>query len=133
RLSDVDVFVAMSEFSRAKHRQFGFPRDMKVLPYFLPDPDPSRPSAVPRPHERPYFLFVGRLERIKGLDEVVEVFARYDEADLLVIGDGDHLEVLRALANGNPRVHFIGRLPVDALSAYYRHAIALVVPSICFE
>src|SRR5262249_30654563 len=89
RLTDVDAFIAMSEFSRKKHYEFGFPVAMKVLPYFLADPGPVHPPS-PRPHSRPYFLFVGRLERIKGLDDVIPLFARYDDADLLVIGDGEH-------------------------------------------
>jgi glycosyltransferase involved in cell wall biosynthesis len=133
-LADVDVFVAMSEFSRTKHEEFGFPREMTVLPYFLPDPDvgSSRSKTQP-PHTRPYFLFVGRLERIKGLEDVLHVFARYEDADLLVVGDGNHGPALRAMAAGNPRVRFVGRLPADGLASYYQHAIAALVPSICFE
>ena len=34
-----DAVIAMSEFSRDKHREFGFTREMEVLPYFLPDPE----------------------------------------------------------------------------------------------
>ncbi|MEQ1693789.1 MAG: glycosyltransferase family 4 protein, partial [Gemmatimonas sp.] len=37
QLHHVDAFIAMSDFSRDKHREFGFPREMEVLPYFLPD------------------------------------------------------------------------------------------------
>jgi glycosyltransferase involved in cell wall biosynthesis len=88
-LKHVDAFVAMSEFSRQKHREFGFPRDMEVVPYFLPDPEPAGVTAEsPSPHPRPYFLFVGRLEKIKGLDDVIPVFREYSDADLLVAGDG---------------------------------------------
>lgn len=133
-LANVDAFIAMSEFSRAKHREFGFPREMEVLPYFMPDPGP-RPPAVhePRPHPRPYFLFVGRLERIKGLDDVIPLFVDYPDADLLVAGDGEYGAELRRLAGGNPRVRFVGRVSAAQLGAYYRHAIALVAPSVCFE
>ena len=67
----VDAFIAMSRFSRDKHREFGFPRDMEVLPGFMSDPGPPRRRA-PRPAERPYFLFVGRLESIKGLEDVID-------------------------------------------------------------
>src|SRR5439155_7413318 len=31
----IDTFIAMSEFSRDKHREFGFPREMEILPSFL--------------------------------------------------------------------------------------------------
>jgi glycosyltransferase involved in cell wall biosynthesis len=130
---DVDVFLAMSEFSRSKHREFGFTRPMQVLPPFVADPQPSSTEAGTRPHERPYFLFAGRLERIKGLDDVVPIFADYPEADLVVAGDGNHEPALRALAAGNPRVRFVGHLGPDRLGDFYRHAIAAIAPSVCFE
>ena len=132
-LKHVDAFVAMSEFSRAKHREFGFPREMQVVPYFLPDAEPPSYAPDSSPHPRPYFLFVGRLERIKGLDDVLPVFAGFDRADLLIAGDGDYAPVLRAAAAGNPRVVFLGRVAPADLARYYRHATALIVPSVCYE
>ena len=134
----VDTFIAMSQFSRAKHREFGFPRDMEVVPYFLPDVTEVTEArkgegAEGTPHDRPYFLFVGRLEKIKGLDDVIPVFTRFDRADLLIAGDGEYADHLRALAGGNPRVRFLGRVAPADLSRYYRHAAALLVPSVCFE
>jgi glycosyltransferase involved in cell wall biosynthesis len=135
QLDHVDLFVAMSEFSRDKHKEFGFPREMEVLPCFLSEAGTSigsRPDTD-RPHARPYFLFVGRLERIKGLDDVIPAFERFDGADLLVAGDGEHAERLRQLAGGNPRIRFLGRLAPEALRPYYDHALAVIVPSVCFE
>jgi glycosyltransferase involved in cell wall biosynthesis len=128
--SHVDAFIAMSEFSRAKHAEFGFPRPMEVLPYFLPDK--AAAGAAARPQERPYYLFVGRLEKIKGLDDVIPAF-RDSEADLLIAGDGTYEPTLRALAADIPRVRFLGRVAPEALRPYYRHAEALVVPSVCYE
>jgi len=132
----VDAFIAMSEFSRAKHREFGFEPDMQVVNYFLPDPAPGGEAAVAgeaSPHARPYFLFVGRLEKIKGLDDVIPLFESFADADLLIAGDGEYAQPLRDLARDNLRVRFLGRIPVDELARYYRHSVALIVPSICFE
>jgi len=131
-LGNVDAFIAMSEFSRAKHREFGFPRDMEVVNYFLPD---RVAAAAPgdNPHPRPYFLFVGRLERIKGLDEVIPLFEGYPEADLLIAGDGEHAAELKRIAGGSGRVKFLGRIDPALLDRYYAHAQALIVPSVCFE
>lgn len=132
QLRHVDLFIAKSEFSRRKHHEFGFPHDMEVLPYFLPERDTTvKPTSSP--HPRPYFLFVGRLERIKGLDEIIPAFAEYAEADLLVAGDGEHGSRLRAMAAGIPQVRFVGRVSAEALDSYYQHALALVAPSVCFE
>jgi glycosyltransferase involved in cell wall biosynthesis len=140
QLGHVDTFIAMSEFSRDKHREFGFPRDMEVVPYFLPEDDESERKEEggernrgDRPHPRPYFLFVGRLEKIKGLDDVIPLFGRFGRADLLIAGDGEYAPALRSLAEGNPRVLFLGRVAPADLARYYRHAEALIVPSVCFE
>ena len=135
RLSQVDLFIARSEFSRNKHREFGFPQPMEVLPYFLPGrlPDSPEPPPAERPHDRPYFLSVGRLTRIKGLGSLIPVFARYPDADLLVIGDGEELAPLQALASGVPNVRFLGRVANENLGRYYRHAIAAIMPSLGYE
>jgi glycosyltransferase involved in cell wall biosynthesis len=138
QLGHLDACIAMSEFSRRKHREFGLPIDMEVVPYFLPDPEPEELDQAPSnagssPHARPYFLFVGRLEKIKGLDDVIPVFRDYPEADLLIAGDGEYGATLRRAAQGNDRVHFLGRVDQDKLAAYYQHAVALIVPSVCFE
>ncbi len=133
-LRHVDTFIAMSEFSRGKHREFGFPREMEVLPYFLPDPEPGGAAvAGESPHGRPYFLFVGRLEKIKGLDDVIPLFRDYPDADLLIAGEGEYGATLRALGQDIERVRFLGRVAPDELCRYYQHALALIVPSVCFE
>jgi len=133
-LRHIDGFIAMSEFSRAKHHEFGFPRAMEVVPYFLPDPDPSdEQAAFAPPHPRPFFLFAGRLEKIKGLDDVIPLFRTYRDADLLIAGDCNYEEHLRKLAAGNRRVTFLGRVPFERLRAYYQHAVATIVPSVCYE
>lgn len=129
----VDSVIAMSEFSRDKHREFGLKMPMEVLPYFLPDAAPATPDSGVSPHPRPYFFFAGRLEVIKGLDDVIPVFARFPELDLVIAGDGEHAGRLRSLAAGMPNVQFLGRLAPDALTAYYRHAVASLVPSVCYE
>lgn len=130
----IDTFIAMSEFSRTKHREFGFRPDMEVLPYFLPDaPTTPPPDPGPSPHPRPYFLFVGRLEAIKGVQDLFPAFDGPGPADLVVVGEGTHGPALRAAAAAQPRVHFVGRVAGDALARWYRHATALLVPSLCFE
>ena len=134
-IANVDTVIAMSAFSRDKHYEFGFTREMEVLPYFLPDPEsPSPPQAVgASPNARPYFFFAGRLERIKGLDDVIPVFKDFPDADLVIAGDGTHAPQLRELAAGLPNVRFLGRIAPEELRRYYQHAIALVVPSECYE
>ncbi len=129
----IDAFIAKSAFSRDAHRRFGFPYDMNVVPYFLPDEnDPLQAAAAPA-HDKPFFLFVGRLEKIKGVQDILPAFAGPDGPDLVVIGDGEYAGTLRAQARDLQRVRFLGRKPPEALSPYYRDALALITPSLCFE
>jgi glycosyltransferase involved in cell wall biosynthesis len=128
----VDLFLSPSRFTIAAHRERGFTRPMRHLPYFLPVRDTVVSGATPPP-ERPYFLFVGRLERLKGLDGLIELFRSYDAADLVIAGDGEQEAELRRRADGLPHVRFAGRVHPGALPDLYAHAVALLVPSIGFE
>ena len=134
-IARIDAVIAMSEFSRDMHRQRGFEKEMEVLPYFLPDPESSSMPVAsgPPPHDRPFFFFAGRLELIKGLQDVIPVFANYPDVDLVIAGDGEYAAALRSQAAGMPNIRFLGRISPDDLSRYYRHSIATLVPSVCYE
>ena len=131
-LHHVNAFIALSRVSREKHHEFGFPRDMEVLPGFMRDPGPPREGRVPA-GERPYFLFVGRLESIKGLEDVIDAFATFADADLVVAGEGTERTGLVARAKGNPHVRFVGFQSGEALSRLYSGARAVVASSRGYE
>ena len=129
----VDQFVSPSRFTAQMHADRGFSRPVGHLPYFIDraDADWMHPDAPPQ--QRPYFLFVGRLERIKGLDTVIRLWERAPDADLLVAGTGAMESELRQMAAANPRIRFLGPLPQRELGNLYYHAQACLVPSITYE
>jgi glycosyltransferase involved in cell wall biosynthesis len=129
----VDQFISPSRFTMDMHHQRGFRKPFVQLPHFTPTPEPGMGAAAEDLNPRPYFLFVGRLERIKGLQNVIPIFRRYKHADLLIAGHGDYEPELRRLARGMDNIAFLGWLPPRRLSAFYRNAIALIVASICYE
>src|SRR5262249_39736125 len=128
----IDRFLAPSQFVHDKHRELGLSLPATVLPYFLPVPAPP-PQDDPSPHARPYFLFVGRLVKVKGLQTLLSVVRSYTEADFLVAGEGDYAATLQDAARDLPNIRFLGVQSYARLRALYRHAIALIVPSICYE
>lgn len=134
-LTRVDTVIAMSEFSRAKHREMGLDREMEVLPPFLPDaPVPAGP--VPRDQRssgRPYFFFCGRIERMKGLDDVIAAFAPVTGADLVIAGTGTEATRLRAATRTMPQIRWLGATDPDALRQWCRGAVAALVPSLGYE
>jgi glycosyltransferase involved in cell wall biosynthesis len=130
---NVDAFLMLSESSADNHRRFGFTPPMTVVPSFLPNAPPLAETAKATVRSRPYFLFVGRLEVIKGLQDVIPQFTADLDADLLIAGTGDYEPELRRLAQGRANVHFLGRLGMDELRVLYRDARAVLTPSRCFE
>jgi glycosyltransferase involved in cell wall biosynthesis len=64
---------------------------------------------------------------------MIELFRGYRDADLLIIGDGGYRPALEELARGLEHVRFPGALHPSELGAYYRQAIAVLVPSLCYE
>lgn len=129
RLDNIDVYIAMSDFSRAKHAEFGFPRAMQVVPPFADSPITS--SEDQRPHHRPYFFYAGRLEQIKGIHTIIPQIAKLSGIDLVIAGDGTLRPELERMAAGG--VHFLGAVNSETLARYYRHALATVVPSMTYE
>ncbi len=129
----VDAFVSPSRFTARMHAERGFPVPVGHLPYFLDRQDQDWMNPGPRPHERPYFLFVGRLERIKGIEVLIRAWQQITDWDLLIAGTGTIEGELRQQAAGNPRIHFIGPQPQSKLGALYTHAMATLVPSVTYE
>jgi glycosyltransferase involved in cell wall biosynthesis len=135
-VQNVDMFISPSRFTKTKHLELGLDIPIVHIPYFLPKPDQSHVRCTTEkkvPNNRPYFLFVGRLEKIKGLQNVIPLFKTHTQYDLLIAGDGEYEQILKKEAKGTANVKFLGRLDHKTLQNLYRHALAVVVPSICYE
>ena len=134
KLQQLDAIIAPSQFSIDKHREFGLDLDFVHLPNFLPLEAPSAstaPSTVPA--SRPFFLMVGRLEQSKGFHNIINFFATYNDADLIVVGTGQYETELARIAQGHDHIKLMGHLPYETLRGLYRAATAVIVPSIWDE
>jgi glycosyltransferase involved in cell wall biosynthesis len=132
----VDAFITMSNFSREIHYQMGFKIPIVSLPpfpYWTESILPIAEESIGQTLNQPYFLFVGRLEKLKGLQTLIPIFRRCKEAQLLIVGKGSYEPNLRKLAGNATNIQFLGHLSQRELRPLYRNAVALIVPSICFE
>lgn len=128
----VDAFIAPSRAACELQARNGFPAPVHYIPDFLPrEPYPAEQTGPV--HPRPYFLFAGRLEKIKGVQNLIDAVRTQRAADVLIAGAGPFEPELRAAASGLDHVHFLGRLEFATLRRYYAQAIAAVVPSLCYE
>lgn len=131
-LKHVDCFLSPSRFTLQKHLEMGPDIPIRHMPYFLPKQE-VQAASVPRPQGKPYFLFVGRLEYIKGVHNLIKVFKQRPEYELLIAGDGAQRAPLEEQAKDCPNIKFLGRLSQEGLAELYRSALAVIVPSICYE
>jgi len=76
------------------------------------------------------FLFVGRLIERKGLDVLLEAFARFEGGELWIAGDGPLDEAVSAAAARDRRIRLVGHVAGEDLGDLYRESDVLVVPSL---
>jgi len=131
----VNAFVMGSRFSMQKHRELGLDVPMVHLPHFVADTQqtPAAEETSIAASFKPYFLFVGRLVKNKGLQTLIPLFRNNQQAHLVVAGTGRYERQLRWMAEGNGNIHFLGQVGRDQLRLLYRNAVALLVPSIAYE
>ena len=135
-LRRVSAFLVPSRFSAECHRSRGMDLPFVHLPNFAPEAKnevPLSAGSAPELRGRPYFLFAGRLERVKGLQTLIPFFLRLQRAELWIAGTGGFETRLRELAQGSGAIRFLGRKTGDELRPLYRDAAALVVPSLCWD
>ena len=128
-IKHVDAFISPGRHAIAKHRERLGDLPIVYLPHFVPAIElAARDASLP-----PYFLFVGRLEKLKGLQHVIPLFREYPYAQLWIAGTGQYERELLTLAGNSPNIKFLGFQAGTRVQELYRQAIALIVPSVNYE
>jgi len=86
------------------------------------------------PEKDKLLLFVGRLEREKGLDELIAAFHELttkstDPISLVIVGDGSLRSELVRKTNGDHRIFLVGARPAEDVARFLAAADLLVLPS----
>lgn len=122
----IDVFFALSQFSRGKFIEGGLPAArIRVKPNFLPN-DPGIGAG-----DGGYAIFVGRLSPEKGLRTLLQAWQSID-LPLKIVGDGPLMELKDSVALGGP-IEFLGRQSSERVLQLIKAARLLVAPSACYE
>jgi glycosyltransferase involved in cell wall biosynthesis len=134
-LSGLDRLVFPSESALNEHASRGVThRKATVLPYFLPEAWMTTAASAERTSSpRPYFLMAGRLIPEKGFQTVIPFMERFPEADLRIVGAGPYGKELRRLSSHLPNVHHLDFAGTPEMIGLYRHAEAVIVPSLFLE
>lgn len=92
-------------------------------------------QGVSIPAAGSYYVFSGRLEKLKGVDVLTDAFAAMPDKQLYILGDGPLRSSLeqKCSSRGVNNIHFAGRAKRDVYAAVLNNAKALVVTSQCYE
>jgi glycosyltransferase involved in cell wall biosynthesis len=125
----VDVFIALTEFSRRKLISGGLPAGKLLVKHNFVYPDPGA-----GPGAGGYGVFVGRLSPEKGVETLLRAWKSLGgRVPLKVVGDGPLAPAVRAAAAADPSIQWLGARPLDAVYALVGEAAFLVLPSQCYE
>lgn len=128
-LEHVDTILVPSRFTADKHREAGISRPMEVLNSFsrLCSGDGGVESDYRS--DKPVFVYAGRLERSKGLEQLLEAFAQRPGYELLLAGGGSLADTLKTRGAELGHIRLLGILPADQLMSLFRAAYAVVSPT----
>lgn len=126
----IDLVICPSRFVQTMLAPLGLPT------CWLPHPVPALPTVMARRGERLRFVFAGRIEPEKGLNELLQIWPADYPATLTIVGAGAKRERCQATCAARKltdRVEFVGRLPHDQTLAQIAGAHVLVQPSRVLE
>ena len=126
-----DAIICISDHEIRIAEKFGIVR-CQCIPNGIdrtePSPiQPAQPLTEAVAAEPRKLLFVGRLDRQKGIDALLDSYVRVrPNFKLIVVGDAVRKDLQLAQSD---QVEFKGWLEKDALDAVYRSCDAIIVPS----
>jgi glycosyltransferase involved in cell wall biosynthesis len=118
----VDRFICVTDFARNKFIQHGLPeRKLIVKSNFVSD----QPTDLKK---EDYLIFVGRLEKAKGAELLIEIAPRLNRT-IKVIGEGE----LEDRLSDVPNIELVGKKSHSETMKYIARAKALLFPSLLYE
>ncbi|MFX0126352.1 MAG: glycosyltransferase family 4 protein [Candidatus Hodarchaeota archaeon] len=131
----IDRSISPSRFLRDKFIEYGYePDKLTVVPNFI-----EVDTFLPHYHHEDYILFIGRLEKEKGLSTLIKAFTRATETvnslRLKIAGTGSIEEELKGLIARMrlSKVELLGFKQGKELENLTKNAKAIVIPSEWYE
>lgn len=128
-------FICLTEFNKSKlllindKKQVVNEEKVFVKPNFVFEDNTNEKEYNIK--DKGYYLFVGRLDEIKGTDTVLEAFSKMPDSELHVIGSGGEEYIKKYSKYSN--IKFLGQLSHENVMAEICNGKALIFPSKLYE
>ena len=125
----VDKYITLTNFARQKLIEGGMPAEKIVVKPNFVDPDPGIGSG-----NGGYALYVGRLSVEKGIDVLLDAWAKLDNPiPLKIVGDGPLSNLVIEATQKQHFIEWLGRRPMTEVHQLMGEAMFLVFPSKWYE
>lgn len=127
----VDAFISLTEFNKKKF--IGLLPEDKI--FVKPNFANQNYLENSDNEEKGYFLFLGRIDEIKGIDLLLESWKDIKDVKLLIVGKGPYEEKAKEYVkvNNMNNIEFLGYKDKHDVLEIISKAIALIIPSQCYE
>ena len=132
---DVDHFICPSVFSYEKYKSFNFFKDKLHHLYHGYDfSNATNLDFIEQVNEK-YIVYVGRLERIKGVLTLLKAMKVNPAISLKIIGYGTQEDELKKFAKDNQlkNIEFMGKKPKEEVWTLIKQSAFLICPSEWYE
>jgi glycosyltransferase involved in cell wall biosynthesis len=125
----VDVYIALTDFSKAKFIEGGLPAENIVVKPNFVHPDPGIGNG-----DGGYALYVGRLSTEKGLDTMIAAWKELGTLiPLKIVGEGALADRVAHAADHNPAIEYLGAKSSSEVMELIKRASCLIFPSRWYE
>ncbi|MCX7610563.1 MAG: glycosyltransferase family 4 protein, partial [Ignavibacterium sp.] len=122
-----DAYLFVSQFTKSKFLEF-YP-DVSDRAHVIYNFSSDFDSSINRGD---YFLYIGRLDREKGLPTLLEAFREMKDIKLVIAGSGPLKELINQY-NINDNIVYVGYKRGEELSLLIKNSEYVIVPSECYE
>jgi glycosyltransferase involved in cell wall biosynthesis len=129
----IDRFITPGRFIKKKMIEAGVESSkISIVKNIIKLPGAVQKSGKGK---EPYFLYIGRISREKGIDKLVRMFGVLHGVRLKVLGDGPLLEgIKREIKEKNfNNIDIMGYIDGREKNKILGSAAAVIIPSICYE
>lgn len=126
----VNGYIALTEFNKEKLMNLIDEKNIYIKPNFV-----NKSNDTISKQSENYFLFLGRLDELKGIRMLVEAWKDIKESKLLVVGKGPlEKEIIEFVYNNKlDNIDILGYKDKEEVMQLISKAKALIVPSQWYE